>query len=228
MIAATFRGEVAVGQLSLLVLENPWTDSVADDISVAPFVQGFEKWAANLTTYVRQFYRLDELQMWLADFARRRPGVRRRVVYLASHGTPGRFGGLPDGSGQTNFRNLCRVVKSVGGFEGLHLGCCNLGSRANADGLLRPDRRRRKAVPCKWVAGYREDNIGWLDSMVVDLVFWSFLLADKKHDAWSAALKTYTFTPRARKLGFAVFRNGPGGRLLDSLEVVGGSHDKEE
>lgn len=157
-----------------------------------------------------------------------RHGIGRRVVYLAAHGTPARFGGLPDGSGQTNFQNLCHVVKSVGGLDGLHLGCCNLGRRENADALLRPDRRRRPAVPCKWVAGYRENDINWFDSMVVDLIFWSFLITDPRHDPWLAVRKTYKFTPRARSLGFGVFRNGPRGRLLDSLDAADGSAGSEE
>ncbi len=59
-----------MGRLSLLVLENPWTGSVSDGISVGPFVQGFEKRAGNVKTYVHQFYRLEEARMWLEDFAR--------------------------------------------------------------------------------------------------------------------------------------------------------------
>jgi hypothetical protein len=130
-----------MARLTLLVLENPWTESVTDGRSVGPFVQGFEKWARSVKTYVHQFYRLDEMEMRLQDFTRRRQHLGRRVVYIAAHGTRGRFGGLPDGSAQTNFRKFCKVVRSIGGLDGVHLGCCNLGNRSNADDLLRPDRR---------------------------------------------------------------------------------------
>lgn len=203
-------------KLSLLVLENPWYESLADSLSVVPFVEGFTRWAPDVSMYVRPFYRAAEFQTWLSDFARKRRGIGRRVVYVASHGTTGRVGGLPDGSGAFNFGTLLAILKQTTALDGIHLGCCSFGNRRNAERLLRPDRRRRRAVPLHWVAGYNRD-IDWLDSMLVDLAFWKFLLTDPAHDAWRAVERTYRYLPDSRKMGFAVFKNGPGGRLLDSL-----------
>jgi len=207
-----------VAKLSLLVLENPWNDSVADAISVGPFVEGFSRWARDVRTYSRPFFRGDELQIWLDDFARPRHGIGRRLIYVAAHGSPGRLGGLPDGSGAMNFASLVTVLRRVGGIEGIHLGCCEVGNPRNMARLLKRDRRRR-TKPFRWVAGYRE-YIDWLDSMIVDMLFWRALLVDPKHDAWAAVRKTYREFPKARKLGFGVVMNGRGGRLHDSLEEI--------
>ena len=115
-----------------------------------------------------------------------------------------------------NFQTFSTMLKRIGGIDGVHLGCCRIGSQRNVHLLLRPDRRRRRAVPCRWVAGYRE-NIDWLDSMFVDLLFWRFLLQDPRRDPWRAVMKTYRRFPHARDQGFAVFGNGPRGMLRDSL-----------
>ncbi len=204
-----------MARLNLLVLENPWNDSVSDGISFAPFVEGFAKWAADAVTFTRPFYGKEELRIWLEDFTRRRRGIGRRVVYVAGHGTAGRLGGLPDESQAMNFQTFSTMLKRTGGIDGVHLGCCQIGNHRNVDLLLRPDRRRRWAVPCRWVAGYRE-NIDWLDSMFVDLLFWRFLLQDPRRDPWRGhedlpAISTRTGT------SFAVFGNGPRGMLRDFL-----------
>ena len=137
--------------LSLLVLENPWESDVADRLSVVPFVEGFVHWARDMETFVRPFFRKDELRLWLEDFGRRRRGISRRLVYVASHGNRKRLGGLPTptGRGSINFSTFTRVVREVGRIEGIHLGCCYIGNPSNAERLLRPDNRRRRAVPCR-------------------------------------------------------------------------------
>jgi len=55
--------------------------------------------------------------------------------------------------------------------------------------------------------------------MLVDLAFWQELLLHR-HDAWSAAITTYKRLPLARELKFAVFKNGPRGAFLDSLDAM--------
>jgi hypothetical protein len=100
-----------MAKLSLLVLENPWNDSVADAVSVAPFV----RWAWDVKTYSRPFYRGDELQIWLEDFARSRHGIGRRLIYVAAHGSRGRLGGLPDGSGAMNFASFVSILNYYSG-----------------------------------------------------------------------------------------------------------------
>ena len=207
-----------MAKLSLLVLENPWNESVADAISVAPFVEGFSRWAWNVKTYSRPFYRGDELRIWLEDFARPRQGIGRRLIYVAAHGSRGRLGGLPDGTGAMNFASFVAALKRVGGVEGVHLGCCEVGNPGNMARLLKRDRRLRK-TPCRWVAGYRK-YVDWLDSMIVDLLFWRALLMDPKHNAWAAARKTYREFPKARKLGFGVVMTGRAGRLRDTLREI--------
>lgn len=188
---------------------------LSDGISVAPFVEGFMRWSLDVTMYVRYFYR-NELGVWLKDFSRRRRGVGRRVVYIASHGTRGRLGGLPDGSAAVNFQTFLQMLRQTPGLDGVHLGCCCLGNSKNAALLLHADRRRRPRVACRWVAGYGGD-IDWFDSMLIDLSFWRFVLMDPTHDAWEAAIKTYRHFPRAKEMGFSVFMNGRGGRVRDSL-----------
>ncbi len=37
-------------KLTLLVLENPWNESVWDGLSVAPFVEGLSRWARDVET----------------------------------------------------------------------------------------------------------------------------------------------------------------------------------
>ena len=106
-------------------------------------------------------------------------------------------------------------VPFVEGFAAV--GRSYIGNWSNAERLLRPDHRRRRAVPCRWIAGYRTEA-NWLDAMLVDLTFWQELLLHPAHDAWTAAKRTYKRLPLARELRFAVFKNGFGGVLLDSLD----------
>jgi hypothetical protein len=205
--------------LTLLVLENPWRQDAFDGLSVLPFVEGLASYSSDsIRVLAKPFYRTEELGQWLEDFRRRRRGVGQRVVYIAAHGTPGRVGGLPDGTGAINFENFHSLLRSAGYIDGVHLGCCDFGNRDNAKRILHADRRRARSVPCRWVAGY-DRTIDWFYSTLVDLVFWRELLRDPGHDAWTACLRTYKRYPQSRELGFRVFRNGPRGRLEASDEA---------
>lgn len=204
--------------LTLLVLENPWTTDASDVLSVIPFVEGLAKYSPDsVRVFAKPFYRIEELGYWLADFRRPRWGVGQRIVYVAAHGTKGRFGGLPDNTNAINFRSFHASLRRAGHIDGVHLGCCDFGNRANAERLLRPNRRYSHSVPCRWVAGY-DGEINWFDSTLVDLVFWRELLRDAKHDAWKAVFRTYKRYPLSRTLGFRVFCNGPRGILKDSID----------
>jgi hypothetical protein len=205
--------------LTILVLENPWNANTFDSLSVLPFVEGLARYSPDsVRVFTKPFYHAEELGHWLADFRRPRRGIGRRVVYVAAHGTAGRVGGLPDGTGAINFRTFHHLLRSAGHIEGVHLGCCDFGNIENAERILRPDRRRARHVPCRWVAGY-DRYIDWFQSTLVDLVFWRELLRRSDHSAWKASLKTYKEYPRSRELGFRVFQNGPGGRLEDSSKA---------
>ncbi len=76
--------------------------------------------------------------------------------------------GLPDGSASINFATFARALDAVGRIDGVYLGCCLIESPANAARLLRSGRH---VAVGRWVAGYRQE-IDWLDSMLVDVVFW--------------------------------------------------------
>jgi hypothetical protein len=198
--------------LSLLILENPWTSRVDDRTSVVPFLEGALS-DFNVTLYSRPFYRLPELRLWLRDFRGSTPCRRRRALYIAAHGHRGRLAGLPDGSAAINFVTLTRALQSVGAVDGVFLGCCHIGSPANAMRLLRP---RRRTGLCRWVAGYRYE-VDWLDSTLVDVIFWRNLLEDPRRDPWAAAIATYQHFPRARDFGFAVFTRHGCDSWRDSL-----------
>jgi hypothetical protein len=202
--------------LTILVLENPWSANAFDALPVLPFVEGLAKYSPDLVRVLaKPFYHAQELGHWLADFRRPKRGIGQRIVYIASHGTRGRIGGLPDGTGAINFNTFHSLLRSAGHIDGVHLGCCDFGNMKNAERLLRPDRRRARHVPCRWVAGY-DKNIDWFQATLVDLVFWRELLRNTDHNPWKACRKTYKEYPRSRQLGFRVFRNGPGGRLEDT------------
>lgn len=206
--------------LTILVLENPWTENTSDALSVLPFVEGLAMYSQDsVRVFAKPFYHAEELGHWLADFRRRKRGIGQRVVYIASHGTHGRVGGLPDGTGAINFHTFHRLLRSAGHIEGVHLGCCDFGNAENAERILRPDRRRVRSVPCQWVAGY-DKYIDWFQSMLVDLIFWRELLRDTGHSAWKACRKTYLEYPKSRELGFKVFQKGRGGRLEDASRPV--------
>jgi len=204
--------------LTLLVLENPWTNEVYDRLSVLPFVEGLARYNSSIRVISKPFYQMDELGYWLANFHHPKRGVGQRIVYIAADATSGRLGGLPDGTREVNFQSFHRLLRRAGRIDGVHLGCCDFGNRENAARILRPDRRRAPSIPCRWVAGY-DQSIDWFDSMLVDLVFWRQLLRDPRHDAWKACLRTYKQHPQSLKLGFKVFRNGPGGYLQASNEA---------
>jgi hypothetical protein len=66
------------------------------------------------------------------------------------------------------------------------------------------------------MAGYSMD-VPWLDSTIVDVLFWRELWKDG--DPWEAALRTYTAYSKAVELGFSVFRmRGKKSKLQSSLE----------
>ncbi|WP_329734741.1 hypothetical protein, partial [Archangium sp.] len=150
------------------MLENIWSDDLADSTSVRPFLEG---WAASLDVRVgfRSYHGRDDLVHWLSEFwsAKSNPWI----CYIAGHTSGNRLSGL------TSNINLTQAFSSaiprkpgpqldVGpNPKGVLLGTCVVGGRAKRLELL-----ESTANSLQWVAGY-EKVVPWMESTLCELLF---------------------------------------------------------
>ena len=123
------------------------------------------------------------------------------VFYLAFHGTPGAIQTTLERIGP---KALCDAFKDFGGYPNIiYFGSCS---------VLREDKFGRELLRIsgsKAVIGYKE-NVGWMDSLVVDLLFlYRFYTND---DPWKNLTKIFEsilrdFQP-ALKMGYTLMPAG--------------------
>jgi hypothetical protein len=149
-------------------------------------------------------------------------GARRKIVYIASHGTIKTINTLTDEDiRRSKLRNAFRDSK----INGIIFGSCLFGNKSNAEFFL--ENRR-----VQWVAGY-DKSVDWLASTISDLLFIRILLdgwfkiGEKRErkihipDVQAAAHCLYRTFPIAKELGFNVFylKKGPGSLPINSLST---------
>ena len=146
-----------------------------------------------------------------------------RYLYIGAHGTDDGIEGSGGKVSRTKLRNSLSKLAS-GSLEGLFLGTCSFGQDWNAEYLLSPPSIPNP--PIKWVAGYTE-YIDWIDSSVLDLLFWNTIL-DRRFARETpverirlAAEEILKLAPGlVEELGFCVYirKKGPGGGILNLLQ----------
>jgi len=97
-----------------------------------------------------------------------------RYLYLASHGRPD-YVVCPNGDKirRKSFDDLMEKGFKGRRLDGLYLASCLFGTKKTAELLWAGDAPRTSRL--KWVAGYTEE-IDWIESMSLDMMFWSALL----------------------------------------------------
>jgi hypothetical protein len=149
----------------------------------------------------------------------RNPSIR--YLYIGAHGSDNAIG---CSGGKVTRRQLKHALSALnaGAVEGLFLGSCLFGHEENGDFLLNPPNSQNP--PIKWVAGYNK-SIDWIDSSVLDLLFWNkFFESDattpvERIEATGKAIKKLA-PGLIKELGFSVYKRarGPGGGIRSLLE----------
>ena len=195
----------------LICLETYWGDHQASlfrSPSVLPFFEGL---ARQFDPPLRIAHRYMDTPAQLAAYAKRREGLLWRdpetfdtpVYYLSFHGSPGRIHTALARIGPTA---LCRAFAGWGkSYDNLvYFGACSImkgrrGARFAADFL--------RSSGCRALVGYTTD-VGWMDSMLADLLFLRRFYADP--DPWRHLEAIHAsvledFAP-ARRLGHVLHR----------------------
>jgi len=198
-----------------LVLESYWSEDLTERESVHPFIKGLCD--LNLWEFhYRTFDSANDLRLWITNFNRIRRARAEKILYLASHGsTAGRLWTLEQ---TIPLRSLLRIVKQAKSVVGLHLGSCNLGKSSMVKKLLTD-------TSLQWVASY-DREVPWMESTVLDLLFWSWMYAgaprarrSRRLTPESAAQELYSRFNYARDMGFQVLYREPGsGRVVSSRQ----------
>jgi len=92
-----------------------------------------------------------------------------RYLYIGAHGNQTSISGSGGNISRVQLRNTL-IKLNAGTMEGLFLGSCLFGDKKNSRFLLNPPNNNNP--PIKWVAGYTK-NIDWIDSSVLDMLFWN-------------------------------------------------------
>jgi len=149
----------------LLVLENPWTDDLADNMTVMPFLDGWAQLTGLPTSY-RRYHDAQDLAVWLRAFVR---DPLLKICYIAGHGEQGRLTGLTQ---RINLKGVAGSTRtrSPGGpnGKGILLGACEVG--AKLDEFLANCGRR-----IDWVAGYAH-TVPWIEATLCDLLFIEYMV----------------------------------------------------
>ena len=191
----------------LLILESTWDERgqyLRPEVSVRPFFHGMTE-ALAIPMVFRQFNAKDDLRLLLQEFTRDR---RFRYCYIAAHGGDRKIYGI----GREEIK-LASILTACGRAEGkgFIFGACRFVTKEIARRFLWETRAR-------FVAGYAKD-IDWIQSMLVDLSFFTYLFRNSGHDAFRAAQKLYRDNRLARRLGFTVYkRDRAPGKVTTSLK----------
>jgi hypothetical protein len=142
------------------------------------------------------------------------------VLELATHGS--RAGRLWTLEQKIPMRSLSRILAPAKSIVGLHLGSCNLGQPKFLESLL-------KKTTIDWVAAY-DQEVPWLESTSLDLLFWSWIYAgaprpkrSRRLTPESAAHELYDRFHYARQMGFRVVFRGERHRAASSWNTWSGA-----
>ncbi len=185
---------------SFLVLESYWSEEITQRESVLPFVKGLcdlQSWEF----FYRTFDSLNDLGLWLDRFDRIKRSKAEKIVYIATHGSRG--GKLWTLEQNIPLVKLGKLLAKAHTLRGLHLGSCNLGQPKHIKALM-------KDTGLSWVAAY-DQEVPWLESTTLDLLFWSWIYAGAPRAERSryltpetAAHELYSRFNYARQMGFRV------------------------
>jgi hypothetical protein len=195
-----------------LVLESYWSEDLRERESVQPFVKGLCDLNAWEFHY-RTFDSANDLRLWIRNFNSIRRSRSDKIVYLATHGS--RAGKLRTLEQNIPMTTLTRILAPAKSIVGVHLGSCNLGQPTILKNLA-----RRTSV--EWVAAY-EQEVPWLESTALDLLFWSWIYAgaprpkrNRRLSPEAAAHELYARFNYALEMGFRVVSRLPGGAGISS------------
>ncbi len=199
-----------------LVLESYWSEDLTQRESVQPFIKGLcdlNQWEF----HYRTFDSGNDLLFWIKSFQKIRRSRQSKIVYIASHGSA--KGMLTTLEENIPIATLIKALKPATSVTGLHLGACSLGQPAILKKIL-------KSCPLQWVAAY-DQEVPWLESTALDLLFWSWIYAGAPRPQRSrrltpehAAHELYARFNVAREMGFRViFRATESGPPVSSWET---------
>lgn len=145
-----------------------------------------------------------------------------RYLYIGAHGNDDAICCSGGQVTRTQLKNALSRL-NTGALYGLFLGSCFFGRQENGEFLLNPPSKAHP--PIKWVAGYTK-SVDWIDSSVLDLLFWNKFFELKKR---TTPVEHIEVTAEAIKklapgliaaLGFSIYtrRKGPGGGIRNLLE----------
>jgi hypothetical protein len=205
-----------------LVLESYWSGNLRERDSVQPFVKGLCDLHAWEFHY-RTFDSANDLSLWIEKFNAIRRTGKHKIIYLATHGS--KAGKLWTVEEKIPMKSLVRALRPAKSVVGLHLGSCNLGQATILEQLIRK-------TPIDWVAAY-DQEVPWLESTLLDLLFWSWIYAgaprpkrSRRLTPEAAAHELYDRFNYAREMGFRVVRRRPGrGGLASSWDTWPGRGD---
>ena len=149
-----------MSDLAILVLESPWEEPTNGSRrqTARPFFEGLEKIHPTLAVYYATFYDASSLRAALDDLLQAREA--RQVIYIGSHGSPGRVGDIR----QDVFRRLLLDRKdSLKRVEGLIVSACDVFS--SKEGVLL---NLLTQTGFRWAVGY-SCTIGWFNSTLIEL-----------------------------------------------------------
>lgn len=196
----------------LLVLESYWSEDLRERESVQPFVKGLCDLNAWEFHY-RTFDSANDLRLWIRNFNSIRRSRSDKIVYLATHGS--RAGKLRTLEQNIPIATLARILAPARSVVGVHLGSCNLGQPTILENLARK-------TSVEWVAAY-EQEVPWLESTALDLLFWSWIYAgaprpkrNRRLSPEAAAHELYARFNYALEMGFRVVSRLPGGGGISS------------
>jgi hypothetical protein len=198
-----------------LVLESYWSENLRERDSVQPFIKGLCD-LQNWEFHYRTFDSVNDLDLWIKNFNKIRRSGKDKIIYLATHGSKaGRLRTLEQNIPVTA---LSRILKAAKSIVGLHLGSCNLGQPIILENLA-------MKTSLNWVAAY-EQEVPWLESTALDLLFWSWIYAgaprprrSRKLTPEAAAHELYSRFNYARDMGFRVVYREPGGGIGRSWDT---------
>lgn len=186
----------------LLILESTWDEKghyLRPEISVRPFFHGMTD-AMRLSMVYRQFNARDDLRLLLQNFVRDR---RFGYCYVAAHGGDSKIYGV--GREEIRLSTILTACANAEG-KGFIFGACRFVTSQTARRFLWETRAR-------FLAGYSRD-IDWIQSMLVDLSFFTFLFRGSGHDPFRAASRLYSEHRLARRIGFTVYKRARTARAV--------------
>lgn len=198
-----------------LVLESYWSEDLRMRESVQPFVKGLcdlYQWEFHFRT----FDSANDLDLWIRNFQAIRRSGADKIIYLATHGN--KAGTLCTLEAKIEVAELIKILAPAKSIVGLHLGSCSVGQPKILERIL-------AGTPVEWVAAYAQD-VPWLESTSLDLLFWSWIYAGAPRAVRSrrltpegAAHELYEHFNYARTMGFRVLsRKGESQQTISSWD----------